>query len=83
MENSVIELYKTTEQNTPEINVIQDIHDPYAYLTSDCKKLNFQLKNLQIIHPEKTEYSYITKKYETTPIWELSEKTKKFVEKQK
>lgn len=64
-------------------NVIQDINDPYAYLTSDCKKLNFQLKNLQIMHPPKTEYSYITKKYETTPIWELSINTKKFIEKRK
>ena len=55
---------------------MQESTDPeYKYLTSDCKKLNFKLKNIPFLAIEKTDYDIDLKKFVDSPIVKLSKKT--------
>lgn len=55
---------------------MQETTDPeYKYLTSDCKKLNFKLKNIPFLAIAKTDYNIDLKKFVDSPIVELSKKT--------
>ena len=55
---------------------MQESTEPeYKYLTSDCKKLNFKLKNIPFLAIEKTDYDIDLKKFVDSPIVKLSKKT--------
>jgi hypothetical protein len=55
---------------------MQESTEPeYKYLTSDCKKLNFKLKNIPFLTIAKTDYDIDLKKFVDSPIVQLSKKT--------